>query len=256
MELPKNKKSDGGIFGSIKDKLGFSRGREEHEEHDDFDQNYDEFDVGDDYDNYDKHPYEGNHADQAYRATAYNDPMHAPLVSIDDVRASTQIPESLTRDPLASRPAPSSVSTYVDQSNVYENPVSTQLPYERGYDRGIEEPISDISSALSSGSVAFDPYEAYAGAGYTPTRSLHVIKPIAYREVERVSKALKSGDAVVLSFRNTPDQLMKRILDFSFGVSSALDASVECIADKVFVITRGAALSEQEKMQLRDQGVL
>ena len=83
-----------------------------------------------------------------------------------------------------------------------------------------------------------------------------MLKPSSYGEVERVAKIVKAGDVVVLSLRNTPDHLAKRILDFSFGVSSALDASVECIADKVFVILRGNALSADELTALRNQGVL
>ena len=83
-----------------------------------------------------------------------------------------------------------------------------------------------------------------------------MLKPSSYGEVERVAKIVKAGDVVVLSLRNTPDHLAKRILDISFGVSSALDASVECIADKVFVILRGNALSADELTALRNQGVL
>lgn len=83
-----------------------------------------------------------------------------------------------------------------------------------------------------------------------------MLKPASYAEVERIAKALKAGDVVVLALRNTPDNLSKRILDFSFGVSSALDASVDCVADKVFVISRGAALTDAERMSLRGQGVL
>mgnify|MGYP002233388120 CR=1 FL=1 len=106
---------------------------------------------------------------------------------------------------------------------------------------------------------AFDPFDAYAGAGavkHNPSRSVTVLKPASYAEVERIAKALKAGDVVVLALRNTPDNLSKRILDFSFGVSSALDASVDCVADKVFVISRGAALTDVERMSLRGQGVL
>ena len=61
---------------------------------------------------------------------------------------------------------------------------------------------------------------------------------------------------MVLALKETPDALAKRVLDFSFGVSSALDASVDCIADKVFVIARGAALTEAERASLRSQGIL
>ena len=91
---------------------------------------------------------------------------------------------------------------------------------------------------------------------HNPSRAISVLKPASYGEVERVAKILKAGAVVVLALRNTPDQLAKRILDFSFGVSSALDARVEAVADKVFAITRGAALTEAERLALRNQGVL
>ena len=113
--------------------------------------------------------------------------------------------------------------------------------------------------ASSQATGSFDPYEAYAGSGtpaHNPSRAISVLKPASYGEVERVAKILKAGDVVVLALRNTPDQLAKRILDFSFGVSSALDARVEAVADKVFAITRGAALTEAERLALRNQGVL
>lgn len=114
-------------------------------------------------------------------------------------------------------------------------------------------------SASKAQRTGFDPYEAYAGGGassFSSTRSCTVLKPASYDEVERIAKVLKAGDVMVLALRNTPDPLAKRILDFSFGVSSALDASVECVADKVFAITRGAGLTDAERTTLRNQGVL
>ena len=83
-----------------------------------------------------------------------------------------------------------------------------------------------------------------------------VVRPTSYNDVERVSRALKAGDAVVLAMRATPDDLSKRVLDFSFGVASALDASVECPAPKVFAIARGIGLTDAEKRSLTSQGVL
>lgn len=128
--------------------------------------------------------------------------------------------------------------------------------------------VRTSASALAGGSpdsaskaqrTGFDPYEAYAGGGasaFSSTRSCTVLKPASYDEVERIAKVLKAGDVMVLALRNTPDPLAKRILDFSFGVSSALDASVECVADKVFAITRGTGLTDAERTTLRNQGVL
>ena len=114
-------------------------------------------------------------------------------------------------------------------------------------------------AASSAATASYDPQSAYAqaqGARYVAKRSCTVLKPASYGEVERIARALKGGDAVILALRNTPDSLSKRILDFSFGVSSALDAGVECIGDKVFAITKGDALTDAEKLALRNQGVL
>lgn len=113
--------------------------------------------------------------------------------------------------------------------------------------------------ASQSSQASYDPYAAYEGAGsasHKPTRNVVVLAPNSYGEVESVARSLKAGDAVVLSLKNTPSQLSKRILDFSFGVVSALDANVDCVADKVFAITRGVALSDAECLKLRGQGVL
>lgn len=206
------------------------------------------------------------------------------LVSIDDVRARTQVPESLGRDPLPPRRVtPPSAGMRRGERTMVDASTSdlSNTPNARAAAASQRERSESLNSLFSSTAAAtsvpspadgasapqraasssdgFDPYEAYAGAGspkHIPTRSITVLKPASYGEVERIAKALKAGDAVVLALRNTPDSLAKRILDFSFGVSSALDASVDCVADKVFVVTRGAALSDAEKTGLRNQGVL
>ena len=84
-------------------------------------------------------------------------------------------------------------------------------------------------------------------------RTLRVLKPGVYAEAEGVAKALKGGDVVILVLSETPADLVKRILDFSFGAAAALDASVECIADHVFAIAVDSGLSEVERMTLRNQ---
>ena len=302
MELPKIKKTERGMFDGIKSKLGFAEA----------DRGYDERyegDYGDDFGEYDEYgEYGPDYQDAADEPAASRYDPYAPvttrpvrtgyapsashgssvtppkLVSIDDVRARTQVPESLGRDPLPPRRVSSAgihrgERTMVDASM----PDLSNTPNARAAAASQRERSESLNSLFSSTAVAassaapassdgesaakrasatggaFDPYEAYAGAGsakHSPTRSLTVLKPASYGEVERIAKSLKAGDAVVLALRNTPDNLSKRILDFSFGVSSALDASVDCVADKVFVITRGAALTDAEKTNLRNQGVL
>ena len=87
-------------------------------------------------------------------------------------------------------------------------------------------------------------------------RKLTVVKPIRYGEADRIPAALKKGDAVVLVLKGVSGGLDKRILDFSFGAASALDAEVECVADKVFFIGTGDGLSDGERASLQAQGLL
>ena len=235
-------------------------------------------------------PARATHARSSARGSSVTPPK---LVSIDDVRAHTQVPESLNRDPLPPRRVTSaSGGSYRSDRTMVDaaQPAPANTPIARANAAANRERSESLNSlftstsddaasmpAASSGTVqttsasgvtvatatatttAFDPFDAYAGssaAKHNPSRSVTVLKPASYSEVERIAKSLKAGDVVVLALRNTPDNLSKRILDFSFGVSSALDASVDCVADKVFVISRGAALTDAERMSLRGQGVL
>lgn len=304
MELPRIKKTERGMLDGLKSKLGFAeadRGYDERYE-DDYGDDYGDYgdlgEYGPDYrDDLDDGAAAGSRYDPYAPVTTrpsrtgYSpSPAHAAsvtppkLVSIDDVRARTQVPESLGRDPLPPRRVtPSSAGMHRGERTMVDASTSdlSNTPNARAAAASQRERSESLNSLFSSTAAAagasstavgasapqraasssdgFDPYEAYAGAGsskHSPTRSITVLKPASYGEVERIAKALKAGDAVVLALRNTPDSLAKRILDFSFGVSSALDASVDCVADKVFVVTRGAALSDAEKTGLRNQGVL
>ena len=226
----------GGMFDDLKVKLGFGRADEQYDEYERYEDDYaddDQYDQDYSDDGYDERESVGGFRSASPYANRFNrNDISSSLVSIDDVKASTPLPDRLPRDSAA--------------------------PMAQSYEPSRSEGASSARSYSASAS-GYDPYEAYSSpssTSYAPTRSLTVLKPVAYSEVERIARAVRSGDVVVLAMRNTPDDLSKRILDFSFGVASALDASVECPADKVFAIARGNALTDGEKSRLRGQGVL
>ena len=226
-----------GMFGDLKSKLGFDKGEDRYDD-------YDEYGEYDDYDEYAEYSDEfkedepvGGYRplmDNVSRSNRYaRTDISSSLVSIDDVKMSTPLPDLSGYD----------TSAY-DGAYV---PPSTTLASGAG------------TVAAAGASASYDPYVAYSSANpstHTPTRSLTVIKPMSYDDVERVARAVKIGDVVVLAMRTTPDDLSKRILDFSFGVASALDANVECPGEKVFAIARGNGLTDEEKRRLGVQGVL
>ena len=261
----------GGMFDNLKSRLGFNRDEDKYED------DYVEDEEYDDYDEYDE--YGPGYDDDAgaepgayrpattsssrSRSRSFGRANSTPdLVSIDDVKASTQVPDRLQRDPLADSDGYStrtSRSGTFGTRNVIDNTApAPSSPAHNAAMRGDARKRSEgLDSLFEPSSSSYDPYEAYSGGSsgvHSPGRALEVIRPTLYGDVEKVAKAVKSGDVVVLVLRHTPDDLAKRILDFSFGVASALDANVECPADKVFAIARGNALSDSEKRYLRSQG--
>lgn len=284
--MPKNSAMSnvGGMLDDLKSRLGFNKDDDRYDDYDDYDDRYDNGDY-DEYSGYDDYADNGKvggfRSASPYAPRFKRDDISSSLVSFDDVKLSTPLPDRLTRDPLepvaesyaqrTSARAAAESASYASARSAASYATASTAGSGAGYTGAAqigEVPSTSVqpsysapapSTSSAQGAGAYDPYEAYSSAtpsAHAPVRSLAVIKPVAYGDVERVARAVKSGDVVVLAMRNTPDELSKRILDFSFGVASALDANVECPAEKVFAIARGNALTESEKTDLRNQGVL
>lgn len=262
--------SVGDMLDGLKSRLGFTREDDDYESDEYGDYDYDEYgDYGDG----------GDEAVGGFRpATTASSPRSSRfgradsspnLVSFDDVKYSTPLPErgqSESRSTTSYSATANVGGTYASTTNVGGQTVidtTVPAPSSPAYKAAMRDgaAIGGVNSVFESTSAqgGYDPYEAYSSStpsSYMQSRALTVVKPVVYGDVERVARAVKSGDVVVLAMRNTPDSLSKRILDFSFGVASALDANVECPGDKVFAIARGNALTEDEKHRLKLQGVL
>ncbi|MBE6465887.1 cell division protein SepF [Denitrobacterium detoxificans] len=305
-----------GMFDGIKNKLGlggngayddgYADEYDEYDEYEEYEDDYEDAPAGSAYDSYQPVTTRsaGSRRRSTYGSTSTGDvterrttASHPALVSIDDVRANTPRPRSLSRD--TSRrssslgrasvgrasdftPSGAEIDGIPAQERPEEDPIAstTRTARSGGYNslfdssptRAALQPTSKEKSAPGSAvgqgthtarynrpTGSYDPYKAYEGTGvssHAPSRKVIVIAPHEYAEVESVARNLKAGDAVVLSLHDTPNQLSKRILDFSFGVASALDAGVDAIAEKVFAITRGNALTEDEIRDLRSKGVM
>lgn len=295
MELPKiSLPSSGGLLDDVKSRLGFG-GQQQPSERRSSRVNDEFYDDGfDDYDGYDDGYDNGyDYYDDGYEANGYPDYVGAEpssqydrynpvttrtsagvtparLVSIDDVRANTHMPASLDRDPLPARrtnPASTSFRTLVNESTPAPNsPADVSRRRERSESLDdLFEPTTDAARSSRSG-LGASPLASTAGSSFEPrafsatsatkSRNVKVLHPLAYGDVEQVVRILRAGDAVVLAFDATPADLTKRLLDFSFGVACAMDATVDCLSPKVFFIAAGPALTEVERMHLRSQGVL
>ena len=235
------------------------------------------YDADDPYDDFDDVQGIGEIRTRSVPTSSRN---HPPLVSFDEARKNTYVPDRLMRDPLERTSSSRSRYSSSDYRPRVRDSVNVGHVGEYDFasvggakldDQGQEvsqvdvpvqaasTPAIPVTASTAGPDTAYDPYASYQGSGaatHTPTRKLKVLWPSSYGEVESIAHALKAGDVVVLALSRTAGDLAKRMLDFSFGVASALDARVDCVADKIFVICRGQGLSDVERESLRSQGIV
>ena len=210
--------SFGGMLDDLKSRLGFEREDDRYEADDSVDY--------DDYDDYDEYSYDEYGDFDNEDSVGGFKPVHTYSSRYGHGDSSPNLVS--IGDVKATTPLPSLHDDY-DEEPRYETSAPVPEP--------VLAPSYDYSSRI-------------------PLRKLTVVRPSFYGDVKNVAASVKSGDAVVLVMRYTPEELTKRILDFAFGVASALEASVECAGDKVYVLARGSALTDEEKRQLREQSII
>lgn len=287
-------KSASEVFDGIKSKLDFSRivGNRNgddpiyEEEFTDYeDEFYDDNQRGNsgDYDSY----YDDAFYDEGYEqyaptagdTSSHYGVRHAQLVTSDDIKTPAQRLQS-ARNEGSNTPSYTAmgrelynahdeiVASY-DQNSVtgreyvseYSDFVS---PYQEKRDTdqlsGVLESketqaTRGKSAGLDSLFTSTQKSSSYASTSFGGSREMKIIRPQAYGDVESIAAIVRNGDVVILNLKGTDANLSKRLLDFSFGVASALDARVECIADKCFAISKGLDLTAEETSRLRAMGI-
>lgn len=296
MDFPRPSVSPSNIIGDLKDRLGFGNTRHRSYEDDAYYDGYDDYGYDDiDYDQegsysssasadpYDRLEYTTRTtAARPSRTSSYSASPH--LVSSSDIRATTSAygvspsattssfnrsasvssghaSDSIANSYTASSGAkPSEPEQYDIPATGYGEFVS---PYKDRSNQGATT-SSSRSAGLDSLFVPHDKAESASeqsdaqaqNSTTSSSREIVLLQPLAYEDVESVARSVKLGSIVVLSLRSTDAALSKRVLDFSFGVASALDARVECVAKKTFVIVKGKDLTLEEHHRLQKQGII
>ena len=128
------------------------------------------------------------------------------------------------------------------------------------------EALANTGRAIQDASADFLPKDAVPSPLFasdavthlpsTSIRELVVVNPGSFEDAEMVSTALRARKQVVITVRQVPDFLSRRILDFAFGAASVAGASVAVIANKIYALTFDAPLNQYEILSLREKGVL
>jgi cell division inhibitor SepF len=84
---------------------------------------------------------------------------------------------------------------------------------------------------------------------------VHFVAPKSFNDVQDVADKFKESIPVILNLQGTDTDLSKRLIDFSSGLTYALDGGMQRIADKVFLLTpHNVEVSAEERARLVEKG--
>jgi cell division inhibitor SepF len=93
------------------------------------------------------------------------------------------------------------------------------------------------------------------GSGGGGDVRVHWVAPRSFNDVQDVADKFKDAIPVIINLQATDTDLAKRLIDFSSGLTYALDGGMQRIADKVFLLTpRNVEVSAEERARLVEKG--
>ena len=85
--------------------------------------------------------------------------------------------------------------------------------------------------------------------------SVHLVLPRSFNDAQQIADKFKDLVPVILNLQSADAELSKRLIDFSSGLTYALDGSMQRVADKVFLLTpRNVEVSAEERARALDRG--
>jgi len=88
-----------------------------------------------------------------------------------------------------------------------------------------------------------------------PPAKVHLVVPRSFNDAQQIADRFKAQIPVILNLQGADTELSKRLIDFSSGLTYALDGSMQRVADKVFLLTpRNVELSAEERARALERG--
>jgi cell division inhibitor SepF len=90
--------------------------------------------------------------------------------------------------------------------------------------------------------------------GQPPAR-VHLVVPRSFNDAQQIADRFKQGTPVILNLQSSEQDLSKRLIDFTSGLTYAMDGAMQRVADKVFLLTpRNVEVSAEERARLLEGG--
>jgi len=92
-------------------------------------------------------------------------------------------------------------------------------------------------------------------AAAVPNVQVHLVVPRSFNDAQQIADKFKDAIPVILNLQSTDNELSKRLIDFSSGLTYALNGGMQRIADKVFLLTpRNVSVSAEERARILEGG--
>jgi cell division inhibitor SepF len=92
-------------------------------------------------------------------------------------------------------------------------------------------------------------------AAPAPPSQVHLVVPRSFNDAQQIADKFKEAIPVILNLQSTDNELSKRLIDFSSGLTYALNGGMQRIADKVFLLTpRNVQVSAEERARILEGG--
>lgn len=89
----------------------------------------------------------------------------------------------------------------------------------------------------------------------TSPSEVHLVVPRNFNDAQQIADKFKATVPVILNLQSADTDLAKRLIDFSSGLTYALDGGMQRVADKVFMLTpRNVEVSAEERARLLEKG--
>ena len=89
----------------------------------------------------------------------------------------------------------------------------------------------------------------------SPSVRVHLVIPRSFNDAQQIADKFKEGVPVILNLQSTDQDLSKRLIDFTSGLTYALNGGMQRVADKVFLLTpRNVEVSAEERARMLERG--
>jgi cell division inhibitor SepF len=175
---------------------------------------------------------------------AFRDTWHRTLLYFglaDDEESFDDEPEAY------SEPEPEPQESYRDRQAVRR--LSTRRRRDEIDDIFADDPVTDRRTTT------LRPVGGSRGNGRSGEVRVHFVAPKNFNDVQDVADKFKDTIPVIINLQGADTDLSKRLIDFSSGLTYALDGGMQRIADKVFLLTpRNVEVSAEERARLVEKG--